>query len=49
MAEHLERRRDLGLPPPVCTDHPVGLLTGAGWEAVEIVEPGQTRASFGRP
>ena len=36
------------LAPPFCTDEPAALFAAHGWEPVDVVEPGQPRANFGR-
>ena len=48
MPAYLESVARRGLPMPFCADSPAALFEASGWERVEIVEPGQSRANFGR-
>ena len=48
MQASIDRRRSLGGPPPFCTDDPIDLFRQNGWRDVDITEPGQPAANFGR-
>jgi methyltransferase (TIGR00027 family) len=48
MQPSIEHRQSTGRPPPFCTDAPVELFAHTGWPAVDITEPGQPTANFGR-
>jgi methyltransferase (TIGR00027 family) len=44
----IEHRRSAGRPPPFCSDAPADLFAQNGWPAVDITEPGQPSANYGR-
>jgi len=48
MPAFLEAAGRRGLPPPFWTDEPATLFGQHGWEHVDIVEPGDPGANFGR-
>ena len=49
MQPYLASRSRQGLPPPLATDDPAGLLAQAGWTSVAVFEPWRLAMRYGRP